>query len=449
MKENFKRVAVSVLGFALIYAIADTFLGWIFRSWMPLQVLWAVIWFAVACFMVILPIVTSVGSLEKETAAAQTMPKESTVPSQAVGVREEPAASAVIADIRAIRTPDIEACLGDSGCLWYWANSVTIDRIYVYPADAICKATEAELVVQGNRIPYIDIKVPVCGMSSRFVNKAYVESIRVARAEKDAPISVFLSTCQPDAEWTWKDVEKGLICISSREAGLNAVTGKLLAAKGDGHFYAVELFNHARKRLVPKRTKPITQPQQQEVKKFQQPVTASPAAAEETKDSSLPSAAPAPANAGEPAPFAQVNIPGTAVTASDGHSTSVSRGADYKETPVETNLSPEEEIGDAGLLRPTEDPGLTPEQLTNHAKLTWADNADTYTEYAMSAIESGETSFTVKWPEGIQTLSEATALAQYIVKDGAYPKVDVIANDEVGSDGRGKLKVFLSESDFI
>lgn len=435
MKENFKRVAVSVLGFALIYAIADTFLGWIFRSWMPLQVLWAVLWFAVACFMVILPVVTSVGSLEKETVSAQTTAKESTIPLQAVGVREEPAESAVIADIRAIRTPDIEACLGDSGCLWYWANSVTIDRIYVYPADAICKATEAELVVQGNRIPYIDVKVPAYGMSSRFVNKAYVESIRVARAEKDAPISAFLSSCLPDAEWTWKDVEKGLICISSHEAGLNAVTGKLLAAKGDGHFYAVELFNHARKRLVPKKAKPITQPQQ-EAKKSQQPVSAS-------------SAAPVTDNTGEPAPIAQVNVPGTAVTASDSHSTSVSRGADYKETPVETNLSPEEEIGDAGLLRPTEDPGLTPEQLTNHAKLTWADNADTYTEYAMSAIESGETSFTVKWPEGIQTLSEATALAQYIVKDGAYPKVDVIANDELGSDGRGKLKVFLSESDFI
>ena len=435
MKENFKRVAVSVLGFALIYAIADTFLGWIFRSWMPLQVLWAVLWFAVACFMVILPVVTSVGSLEKETVSAQTTAKESTIPPQAVGVREEPAESAVIADIRAIRTPDIEACLGDSGCLWYWANSVTIDRIYVYPADAICKATEAELVVQGNRIPYIDVKVPAYGMSSRFVNKAYVESIRVARAEKDAPISAFLSSCLPDAEWTWKDVEKGLICISSHEAGLNAVTGKLLAAKGDGHFYAVELFNHARKRLVPKKAKPITQPQQ-EAKKSQQPVSAS-------------SAAPVTDNTGELAPIAQVNVPGTAVTASDSHSTSVSRGADYKETPVETNLSPEEEIGDAGLLRPTEDPGLTPEQLTNHAKLTWADNADTYTEYAMSAIESGETSFTVKWPEGIQTLSEATALAQYIVKDGAYPKVDVIANDELGSDGRGKLKVFLSESDFI
>lgn len=303
MKENFKRVAVSVLGFALIYAIADTFLGWIFRSWMPLQVLWAVLWFVVACFMVILPVVTSVGSLEKETVSAQTTAKESTIPPQAVGVREEPAASAVIADIRAIRTPDIEACLGDSGCLWYWANSVTIDRIYVYPADAICKATEAELVVQGNRIPYIDVKVPAYGMSSRFVNKAYVESIRVARAEKDAPISVFLSSCLPDAEWTWKDVEKGLICISSREAGLNAVTGKLLAAKGDGHFYAVELFNHARKRLVPKKAKPITQPQQ-EAKKSQQPVSAS-------------SAAPVTDNTGEPAPIAQVNVPGTAVTASE------------------------------------------------------------------------------------------------------------------------------------
>lgn len=146
--------------------------------------------------------------------------------------------------------------------------------------------------------------------------------------------------------------------------------------------------------------------------------------------------ATAPAEPTEPAPIAKVDIPGTAVTANEGgHSACVSRGADYKETPIETNISPEEEIGDEGLLRPTEDPGLTPEQLTNHARLTWADNADTYTEYAMSAIENGEMSFVAKWPEGIQTLSEATALAQYIVKDGAYPKVDVIANDNIGSDG--------------
>lgn len=73
----------------------------------------------------------------------------------------------------------------------------------------------------------------------------------------------------------------------------------------------------------------------------------------------------------------------------------------------------------------------------------------TYTEYAMSAIENGEMSFVAKWPEGIQTLSEATALAQYIVKDGAYPKVDVIANDNIGSDGRGLLRVWLSESDLM
>ena len=160
--------------------------------------------------------------------------------------------------------------------------------------------------------------------------------------------------------------------------------------------------------------------------------------------------ATAPAEPTEPAPIAKVDIPGTAVTANEGgHSACVSRGADYKETPIETNISPEEEIGDEGLLRPTEDPGLTPEQLTNHARLTWADNADTYTEYAMSAIENGEMSFVAKWPEGIQTLSEATALAQYIVKDGAYPKVDVIANDNIGSDGRGLLRVWLSESDLM
>lgn len=440
MKESIKRVAVSAIGFLFVYSISDALLGWVFQSWMPLKAIWAATWFGIACFTVFVP----AAKLWKPSPADEA--EESDIPARPVTILEEPAVNAAVADIRAIRTPDIEACLADSGCVWYWANTSTIDRIYVHPADDVSKATEATLVLQGNRIPYIDLSASVDGMPSRFTNKVFVESVRAARAEKDAPISDFLATCVPDAEWTWKDVENGLICISSKAAGLKTVTGKLLAAKGDGHFYAVELFNHTRKRLVPKKSHAASVPARE---KKAAPASVAVSAAD-VAESASSHVATAPAEPTEPAPIAKVDIPGTAVTANEGgHSACVSRGADYKETPIETNISPEEEIGDEGLLRPTEDPGLTPEQLTNHARLTWADNADTYTEYAMSAIENGEMSFVAKWPEGIQTLSEATALAQYIVKDGAYPKVDVIANDNIGSDGRGLLRVWLSESDLM
>lgn len=295
--------------------------------------------------------------------------------------------------------PDIDAVMHGTGYTWCWPDAVAINDIIVMDDKNRWHGT---IQMDSNQRVYA-VMAMIDGSQVRFVNKPYLYPKEKRMKEQNAPITSFLKEVLPDAVWSWTGED--LLSVTSEVRGLDNALVKVHYRKDGsvssmiGENVKVRLVRSAKKA---EKAEPVAEAM----------VKAAAAAPTETKVVT-PDAAPAPAAATtEEKKSAAPSIAPEKLEGAierDGK-TSVLTAPEREE--VRGDIDP---INDENILAVDDVPPISTETAKMSAENIALFISRELEELANSALENGESSFVFKWPEGIQTITEAEYLAKELM----------------------------------
>lgn len=295
--------------------------------------------------------------------------------------------------------PDIDAVMHGTGYNWCWPDAVAINDIIVMDDKNRWHGT---IQMDSNQRVYA-VMAMIDGSQVRFVNKPYLYPKEKRMKEQNAPITSFFKEVLPDAVWSWTGED--LLSVTSEVRGLDNALVKVHYRKDGsvssmiGENVKVRLVRSAKKA---EKAEPVVEAT----------VEAAAAAPTETKVVT-PDAAPAPAAATtEEKKSAAPSIAPEKIEGAierDGK-TSVLTAPEREE--VRGDIDP---INDENILAVDDVPPISTETAKMSAENIALFISRELEELANSALENGESSFVFKWPEGIQTITEAEYLAKELM----------------------------------
>lgn len=295
--------------------------------------------------------------------------------------------------------PDIDAVMHGTGYNWCWPDAVAINDIIVMDDKNRWHGT---IQMDSNQRVYA-VMAMIDGSQVRFVNKPYLYPKEKRMKEQNAPITSFFKEVLPDAVWSWTGED--LLSVTSEVRGLDNALVKVHYRKDGsvssmiGENVKVRLVRSAKKA---EKAEPVVEAT----------VEAAAAAPTETKVVT-PDAAPAPATATtEEKKSAAPSIAPEKIEGAierDGK-TSVLTAPEREE--VRGDIDP---INDENILAVDDVPPISTETAKMSAENIALFISRELEELANSALENGESSFVFKWPEGIQTITEAEYLAKELM----------------------------------
>lgn len=295
--------------------------------------------------------------------------------------------------------PDIDAVMHGTGYNWCWPDAVAINDIIVMDDKNRWHGT---IQMDSNQRVYA-VMAMIDGSQVRFVNKPYLYPKEKRMKEQNAPITSFFKEVLPDAVWSWTGED--LLSVASEVRGLDNALVKVHYRKDGsvssmiGENVKVRLVRSAKKA---EKAEPVAEAM----------VKAAAAAPTETKVVT-PDAAPAPAAATtEEKKSAAPSIAPEKIEGAierDGK-TSVLTAPEREE--VRGDIDP---INDENILAVDDVPPISTETAKMSAENIALFISRELEELANSALENGESSFVFKWPEGIQTITEAEYLAKELM----------------------------------
>lgn len=295
--------------------------------------------------------------------------------------------------------PDIDAVMHGTGYNWCWPDAVAINDIIVMDDKNRWHGT---IQMDSNQRVYA-VMAMIDGSQVRFVNKPYLYPKEKRMKEQNAPITSFFKEVLPDAVWSWTGED--LLSVTSEVRGLDNALVKVHYRK-DGSVSSM-IGENVKVRLV--RSAKKAEKAEPVVKAT---VEAAAAAPTETKVVT-PDAAPAPAAATtEEKKSAAPSIAPEKIEGAierDGK-TSVLTAPEREE--VRGDIDP---INDENILAVDDVPPISTETAKMSAENIALFISRELEELANSALENGESSFVFKWPEGIQTITEAEYLAKELM----------------------------------
>lgn len=295
--------------------------------------------------------------------------------------------------------PDIDAVMHGTGYNWCWPDAVAINDIIVMDDKNRWHGT---IQMDSNQRVYA-VMAMIDGSQVRFVNKPYLYPKEKRMKEQNAPITRFFKEVLPDAVWSWTGED--LLSVTSEVRGLDNALVKVHYRKDGsvssmiGENVKVRLVRSAKKaekaEPVVEATAEATAAAPTETKVVTPEATPAPATTTtEEKKSATPSIAPE-------------KIEGAIER--DGK-TSVLTAPEREE--VRGDIDP---INDENILAVDDVPPISTETAKMSAENIALFISRELEELANSALENGETSFVFKWPEGIQTITEAEYLAKELM----------------------------------
>lgn len=295
--------------------------------------------------------------------------------------------------------PDIDAVMHGTGYNWCWPDAVAINDIIVMDDKNRWHGT---IQMDSNQRVYA-VMAMIDGSQVRFVNKPYLYPKEKRMKEQNAPITSFFKEVLPDAVWSWTGED--LLSVTSEVRGLDNALVKVHYRKDGsvssmiGENVKVRLVRSAKKaekaEPVVEATAEATAAAPTETKVVTPEATPAPATTTtEEKKSTTPSIAPE-------------KIEGAIER--DGK-TSVLTAPEREE--VRGDIDP---INDENILAVDDVPPISTETAKMSAENIALFISRELEELANSALENGETSFVFKWPEGIQTITEAEYLAKELM----------------------------------
>lgn len=295
--------------------------------------------------------------------------------------------------------PDIDAVMHGTGYNWCWPDAVAINDIIVMDDKNRWHGT---IQMDSNQRVYA-VMAMIDGSQVRFVNKPYLYPKEKRMKEQNAPITSFFKEVLPDAVWSWTGED--LLSVTSEARGLDNALVKVHYRKDGsvssmiGENVKVRLVRSAKKaekaEPVVEATAEATAAAPTETKVVTPEATPAPATTTtEEKKSATPSIAPE-------------KIEGAIER--DGK-TSVLTAPEREE--VRGDIDP---INDENILAVDDVPPISTETAKMSAENIALFISRELEELANSALENGETSFVFKWPEGIQTITEAEYLAKELM----------------------------------
>lgn len=295
--------------------------------------------------------------------------------------------------------PDIDAVMHGTGYNWCWPDAVAINDIIVMDDENRWHGT---IQMDSNQRVYA-VMAMIDGSQVRFVNKPYLYPKEKRMKEQNAPITSFFKEVLPDAVWSWTGED--LLSVTSEVRGLDNALVKVHYRKDGsvssmiGENVKVRLVRSAKKaekaEPVVEATAEATAAAPTETKVVTPEATPAPATTTtEEKKSATPSIAPE-------------KIEGAIER--DGK-TSVLTAPEREE--VRGDIDP---INDENILAVDDVPPISTETAKMSAENIALFISRELEELANSALENGETSFVFKWPEGIQTITEAEYLAKELM----------------------------------
>lgn len=295
--------------------------------------------------------------------------------------------------------PDIDAVMHGTGYNWCWPDAVAINDIIVMDDKNRWHGT---IQMDSNQRVYA-VMAMIDGSQVRFVNKPYLYPKEKRMKEQNAPITSFFKEVLPDAVWSWTGED--LLSVTSEVRGLDNALVKVHYRKDGsvssmiGENVKVRLVRSAKKA---EKAEPVVEAT----------VEAAAAAPTETKVVT-PDAAPAPSAATtEEKKSAAPSIAPEKIEGAierDGK-TSVLTAPEREE--VRGDIDP---INDENILAVDDVPPISTETAKMSAENIALFISRELEELANSALENGESSFVFKWPEGIQTITEAEYLAKELM----------------------------------
>lgn len=295
--------------------------------------------------------------------------------------------------------PDIDAVMHGTGYNWCWPDAVAINDIIVMDDKNRWHGT---IQMDSNQRVYA-VMAMIDGSQVRFVNKPYLYPKEKRMKEQNAPITSFFKEVLPDAVWSWTGED--LLSVTSEVRGLDNALVKVHYRKDGsvssmiGENVKVRLVRSAKKA---EKAEPVVEAT----------VEAAAAAPTETKVVT-PEAAPAPAaTTTEEKKSAAPSIAPEKIEGAierDGK-TSVLTAPEREE--VRGDIDP---INDENILAVDDVPPISTETTKMSAENIALFISRELEELANSALENGESSFVFKWPEGIQTITEAEYLAKELM----------------------------------
>lgn len=295
--------------------------------------------------------------------------------------------------------PDIDAVMHGTGYNWCWPDAVAINDIIVMDDKNRWHGT---IQMDSNQRVYA-VMAMIDGSQVRFVNKPYLYPKEKRMKEQNAPITSFFKEVLPDAVWSWTGED--LLSVTSEVRGLDNALVKVHYHKDGsvssmiGENVKVRLVRSAKKA---EKAEPVVEAT----------VEAAAAAPTETKVVT-PEAAPAPAaTTTEEKKSAAPSIAPEKIEGAierDGK-TSVLTAPEREE--VRGDIDP---INDENILAVDDVPPISTETAKMSAENIALFISRELEELANSALENGESSFVFKWPEGIQTITEAEYLAKELM----------------------------------
>lgn len=295
--------------------------------------------------------------------------------------------------------PDIDAVMHGTGYNWCWPDAVAINDIIVMDDKNRWHGT---IQMDSNQRVYA-VMAMIDGSQVRFVNKPYLYPKEKRMKEQNAPITSFFKEVLPDAVWSWTGED--LLSVTSEVRGLDNALVKVHYRKDGsvssmiGENVKVRLVRSAKKA---EKAEPVVEAT----------VEAAAAAPTETKVIT-PEAAPAPAaTTTEEKKSAAPSIAPEKIEGAierDGK-TSVLTAPEREE--VRGDIDP---INDENILAVDDVPPISTETAKMSAENIALFISRELEELANSALENGESSFVFKWPEGIQTITEAEYLAKELM----------------------------------
>lgn len=295
--------------------------------------------------------------------------------------------------------PDIDAVMHGTGYNWCWPDAVAINDIIVMDDKNRWHGT---IQMDSNQRVYA-VMAMIDGSQVRFVNKPYLYPKEKRMKEQNVPITSFFKEVLPDAVWSWTGED--LLSVTSEVRGLDNALVKVHYRKDGsvssmiGENVKVRLVRSAKKaekaEPVVEATAEATAAAPTETKVVTPEATPAPATTTtEEKKSATPSIAPE-------------KIEGAIER--DGK-TSVLTAPEREE--VRGDIDP---INDENILAVDDVPPISTETAKMSAENIALFISRELEELANSALENGETSFVFKWPEGIQTITEAEYLAKELM----------------------------------
>lgn len=295
--------------------------------------------------------------------------------------------------------PDIDAVMHGTGYNWCWPDAVAINDIIVMDDKNRWHGT---IQMDSNQRVYA-VMAMIDGSQVRFVNKPYLYPKEKRMKEQNAPITSFFKEVLPDAVWSWTGED--MLSVTSEVRGLDNALVKVHYRKDGsvssmiGENVKVRLVRSAKKA---EKAEPVVE------------ATAEATAAAPTETKVVtPNAAPAPATTTtEEKKSATPSIAPEKIEGAierDGK-TSVLTAPEREE--VRGDIDP---INDENILAVDDVPPISTETAKMSAENIALFISRDLEELANSALENGETSFVFKWPEGIQTITEAEYLAKELM----------------------------------